>query len=226
MAVMCGRAYTYTLLSGGRMGRSKRQSSQKSRLTRYRHTSANVTLGIFKRGSKTNHAVRDGPFTYEFYHSVLENTRAFDLLHRDFIYAYQVIVFAVDLDSGAEFSFTVQNLRAPRYRQNDAERFAIYEEKAEDILNKSSTNFEIRFMRIVLVSEKSEKQKLDIIREERSKNQAEGKAASKREKELQAHERELARVRREREKNRMLRELGMLKPAPKKAHKLKKKVWL
>ena len=208
------------------MGRSKRQSSHKPRLTRYRHTSANVTLDIFKRGAKTNHAVRDGPFTYEFYHSVLENTRAFDLLYRDFIYAYQVIVFAVDLDSGNEFSFTVQNLRAPRYRQNDAERFAIYEEKAEDILNKSSTNFEIRFMRIVLVSEKSDKQALDIIREERSKKQAEGKAASKREKELQAHERELARVRREREKNRKLRELGMIKPASKKAHKSKKKVWV
>ncbi|HUX99261.1 MAG TPA: hypothetical protein VMV49_06870 [Candidatus Deferrimicrobium sp.] len=207
------------------MSTAKRNSRRKPHLTRYRHTSDAVNLGIFKQGEKKNHAVRDGPFSYEFFHGVIENTRDFDKTHRDFIFAYQVIIYAVDLDDNREFSFTVQNLRAPRYKQNDEEVFKGYEEKARDILNQSSKNYQIRFMRIILVSHKSKKQLLDFERKVRSEKQAIGKAEAKRERELIAREKELSRIRKEKEKNKKLRELGLIAPAKKKPYH-KRKVWI
>ena len=205
-------------------GKGKPRGSRKPHLTRFRHTSTGVNFDIFKRGERKNHAIRDGAFTYEFFHSVLQNARQFDLIYRDFIWAYQVIIYAVDNDNGNEFSFTVQNLRSPRYKQDDRDTFGRYEEKARDILNQSSKNYQIRFMRIILVSEKTAKQELDMKRKVRSEKQAIGKAESKREKELLAKEKELSRIRKEREKNKKLREIGMLAPAKKKPSK-KRKVW-
>jgi len=206
-------------------GKGKPKGSRKPHLTRFRHTSTDVNFNIFKRGERKNHAIRDGAFTYEFFHSVLQNARQFDLIYHDFIWAYQVIIYAIDNDNGNEFSFTVQNLRSPRYKQDDRETFARYEEKARDILNQSSKNYQIRFMRIILVSEKTAKQELDLKRKVRSEKQSIGKAESKREKELLAKEKELSRIRKEREKNKKLREIGMLAPAKKKSHK-KHKTWI
>lgn len=207
------------------MSRVKRQQGRKPHRTRYKNTGSAVNLKIFKRGEKKNHAVRDGPFTLEFYSDVLNHARAFDIAHTNFIYAYQVIIFAIDNDTRQEFSFTVQNLRAIRFKQDDADTFEKYVERAEEILNKSSTHFEIRFMRIILVSEKSMKHNLDVQRQERAEKQRISKSEAKHERQLQAAEKEKSRIRKEREKNKKLRELGLLKPAKKKPSN-KRKVWI
>ena len=214
-------------------GKGKPKGSRKPHLTRFRHTSTDVNFNIFKRSESKNHAIRDGEFTYEFFHSVLQNARQFDLIYRDFIWAYQVILYAVTINGMHEFAFTVQKLRSIRYRQNDAEVFANYEREADEMTHKESNALTgksgqdgyVRFMRIILLSEKTAKQELDMKRKVRSEKQAIGKAEAKRERELLAKEKELSRIRKEREKNKKLREIGMLAPAKKKSHK-KHKTWI
>lgn len=208
------------------MSRSKRGNDRRSHRTRYRHTSAAVNRDIFRIGESKNHAVRDGPFSYDFYHSVLDNARYFDKSNRDFIYAYQVVIFAIDNHTNQEFSFTVQKLRAIRFKQNDDDVFSDYEERADEILNKSSTDYEIRFMRIILVSEKEMKQKLDIERKQRSEKQRIGREREAHERSLQKREKQLAEIRHTKEQNKKAREEGKLKPAKKRTAKGQKRTWI
>lgn len=192
-----------------------------------RSSSSEIKISLFRSGKLS--IVKNGLFTYDFYHSVLQGIREFDLKNPNIIRSYQVVVFAWAEDMNREMSATVQNLTHPRFRQDDKEKFKELEEKAENSFDAdsggSSHEYHIRFMRIIIVAWKDWKEKYDVIKKERSEKQKKGREESKIELELQKREKELARIRHEREKNKKLRELGMLAPARKKPHS-KRKVWI
>ncbi len=189
-------------------------------MTPYHKTGTGLSAKNFKIGERKNHALRDGPFSYDFYHDVLENSRQYAIEH-NFTLSYQVVVYAKDKISGRELSLTVQQKTRIDYDQDDYEVFESFIDDVFDKLNKSSTDFVIRFMRIILIAEKGQKRQLDEQRLARAEKQKQGRAAAKHEKELLAKEEAQRKARRTRELNLERQAQGLPKIKPQRKSKKK-----
>lgn len=204
------------------MSTSKRKNS-KGYHTPYRATSRTFNKTLTNSKTKTGlpklSIIKSGPLTQDFFEQTVQNARTFSRENNKIILDYYVIIIGKD-EHGRENKAIPFFKRDLFYKQSEDETWEEIKQYLK-LPKASIQNFTPRFLQIIFILDTDKKTKAFGQKQLRSYKQKIGREEAARERELQTKEKRASEIRKIREQNALLRDMGMLKPARKKKRFIK-----